>query len=121
MESIAQYLLYAGAVGFPSFFVLRWMYSQWLKANLPAFWAWVLQQRRRDKTIRATREKVDDLEGRLAELEKITRPSVTVKENEESDDITTRLDDVLNRLGSIERMVAQLRHRLRSKGIMTDA
>lgn len=120
IEVVSPYLLYAVAIGFPAFFVLRWVYSQWWKANLPAFWAWLLQQRRRDKMIRATREKVSDLELRLAALEETVGGSSSDQQNEESDDMTARLDDTLLRLGVVERMVAQLRHRLRSKGIMID-
>lgn len=110
IEIAAQYLVYIGAIGFPTFFVLRWVYSQWWKANLPAFWAWLLQQRRRDKTIRETRKKVSDLEQRLAVLE----------ENRGGGEADETLADVLIRLDNCERMLAQLRHRLRQKGIMID-
>ena len=120
IEVVSQYLLFVMAVGLPAFFVFRWAYSQWWKANLPAFWAWVLQNRRRDKTIRETREQVTDLGRRLAELEKNVGDPTVDKENGERDDMTACLDDALNRLGKVERMVAQLRHRLRSKGILID-
>ncbi len=117
---ITQYALLVLAAGIPTFFVLRWVYSQWWKANLPAFWAWLLQQRRRDKMIRATRERVADLAARLAALEEKVGGSVADQKNEERDDLTERLEDTLLRLGAVERLVAQLRHRLRSKGIMID-
>ncbi len=120
IESIAPYLVYVLAVGFPALLVFRWVYSQWWKANLPAFWAWLLQQRRRDKVIRETREQVADLEQRLATLEEKVGGSVTEPKNEESNDITEGLEDVLIRLTKTERLLAQLRHRLRAKGIMLD-
>ncbi len=120
MEVVLPYLLYAGAIGFPSFFVLRWIYSQWWKANLPAFWAWVLQQRRRDKMIRETREKVTELDRRLIKLDEKIGGSAADQKNEENDGITESLENALIRLGNVERMIAQLRHRLRSKGILID-
>ena len=120
IEIVLPYLLYAVAIGFPAFFVLRWFYSQWWKANLPAFWAWLLQQRRRDKMIRETREKVADLERRLVKLDEKIGGSAADQKNEENDGITEGLENALIRLGNVERMVAQLRHRLRSKGIMID-
>ena len=120
IEVVPQYLLFVMAVGLPAFLVFRWAYSQWWKANLPAFWAWVLQNRRRDKMIRETREQVTDLGRRLAELEKNVGDPTVDKENGERNDMTACLDDALNRLGKVERMVSQLRHRLRSKGILID-
>ncbi len=121
IEIVSPYLLYVVAIGFPAFFVLRWLYSQWWKANLPAFWAWVLQQRRRDKVIRVTRERVVDLEQRLAALEKnVGGLESADEENSEREGVTEGLADALLRIGTVERMVAQLRHRLRSKGIMID-
>ncbi len=110
MMEITQYVVYVAAAGFPIFFILRWLYSQWWKANLPAFWAWVLQQRRRDKTIRETRERVDDIEQWLTELE----------HNRNKDEINENQVDMLDRLVHMERLLAQMRHRLRQKGIMID-
>lgn len=117
---IAQILLYTMALGLPSAWIVGWLYRSWRKANLPAFWAWILQQRRRDKTIRTTREQVVDLEQRLGALEEKVGGSMADQKNDERDDITERLEDTLIRLGAVERLVAQLRHRLRSKGIMID-
>lgn len=116
IEIIAQYFMYAMAVGIPSLFVLRWLYRQWWKANLPAIWAWGLQQRRRDKTIRVNRERIEELAKRLARLE----TDMTQVLGDVVGDETENLMDVVKRLNNVERMIAQLRHRLRSKGIMID-
>ncbi len=124
LESIdpyLPYLLYTLAAGFPAFFIFRWVYSQWWKANLPAFWGWVLQQRRRDQVIKATREQVADLQHRLLVLEAtVGEDSATDETNVEQEDITERLESTVIRLSDLERLVAQLRHRLRSRGIMSD-
>lgn len=122
MEIIDPYLLYALALGLPAWLVLRWVYGQWRKANAPALWAWVLQNRRRDRTIRATRERADALEQRVDALELLLESyrERSGRAQEEGGDWAAQLDDALNRLGDCERALAQLKHRLRQRGIGID-
>lgn len=122
MEIIGLYLLYAAAIGFPAWLVLRWVWGSWRKANMPALWAWAFQNRRRDQTIRATREKADALEQRVAGLEGLLEKyrEYTERAGTEGGNWTEQLDDALNRLGAVERAIAQLKHRLRQRGIEVD-
>ncbi len=106
---VGQLLLYVMALGVPSAWITGWLYRMWRKANMPAILGMISRQRRRDETIKKTRERAAALEAlqedyqlRLAKMEK-------------------RLQDFEIRVGKSETAVAQLRHRLRSRGLVTDA
>ncbi len=106
---IAQLLLYVLAIGFPTAWLLSRFYKVWRKANAPSILALVTRQRRRDKKIKETAERVDKLVTALASAE--LRIVATDEMQQEFN----------NRIGKIETKVQQLRSRLRAKGIVIDA
>ena len=67
------------------------------------------RQRRRDATIKQTRERTTVLEG--------------LQENyqQQIDETVKQIQDFEDRIGKLETMIARLRHRLRQRGIVTDA
>ncbi len=118
----SEFLLYMVAVGFPSLFALRWAYHAWWHVKLPALRARLNRQRRRDKVIRETRDTVVDLVTRMAAAEEAAKEAAKeAAETESADDESPDpLVDCQNRLGTLERTIAQLQHRLRQKGINID-
>lgn len=85
------------------------VHQTWVKANMPAFWAWLYQNRRRDRTIKETRKRVDLVEEFCEEVERWS----------ESADV--RFNKLEARTQVLEHQIALLRQKLRSRGIMTDA
>lgn len=109
IAEIGQLLLYVFALGFPTVWLTGWLYRTWRKANMPAILGVLNRQRRRDATIKETRERASALETFRAESE------VRLFEME------AVLKDFEGRVSHAESKVQQLRQKLRSKGILTDA
>lgn len=106
---IGQLLLYVMALGVPSAWIMGWLYRVWRKANAPAILGMIGRQRRRDATIKETRERTTVLEG----LQDTYQQQFTAAEK--------RLQDSEKRIGDLETTIARLRHRLRQRGILMDA
>ncbi len=108
-----QALLYVMALGIPSAWITGWLYRMWRKANMPAILGMISRQRRRDATIKETRERTDIIE--MLQIEFDSRLSAV--ESEMGD----KLRDFEGRVGKMETKISQLRNRLRARGIVTDA
>lgn len=106
---IGQLLLVYLPLGLIVAWVGGWLYRTWRAANMPAILGKLSQSRRRDKTIKTTRERVDALEAWRAESE--MRFGRTV------DDLRA----AEARMSKTESMIAQICQKLRSRGIVTDA
>lgn len=106
---IGQLLLYIMALGIPTVWVTNWLYRAWRRANMPAILGMINRQRRRDATIKETRERAQTLETTQTEIERRLEALVVGAE---------ALED---RVGKLEMRVGQLRQKLRSRGVLTDA
>ncbi len=116
----SEFLLYMAAIGFPGLFAMRWAYHAWWRVKLPALRARLNRQRRRDKVIRETRETVADLVTRMAAAEEAAEEAAAAEAEAADDKSPDSLGAMQNRLGTVERTIAQMRHRLRQKGINID-
>lgn len=106
---IGQLLLYIMALGIPTVWVTNWLYRVWRKANMPALLGMISRQRRRDAAIKETREHAQTLKTSQVEIEMRLEVLVTGAEV---------LED---RVGKLETKIGQLRQKLRSRGVLTDA
>lgn len=106
-------LLYTMALGLPTAWAAGWLYRLWRKANAPALLAMLQRNRRRDKVIKATRERTDVIETWQTE----TEARLQVLENETE----ARISAFGDRVGTMETTIHQLRKKLRSRGIVVDA
>lgn len=109
IAEIGQLLLYIMALGLPTAWVTGWLYRTWRKANMPALLGVISRQHRRDATIKETRERAQVLEVSQTGIE--TRLEALAAEN-------AALED---RIGKVETRIGQLRQKLRSRGVLTDA
>ncbi len=113
---IGQILLYIMALGLPTAWVTGWLYRVWRKANMPAILGVLNRQRRRDNTIKETRLRVDAFEVQHEESEQ-TRIAFEAQLRE----MEAKFQNVEGRVNTTEKMIAQLRQKLRSRGVLSDA
>lgn len=97
----------AGAL--PLAWLLRSLHQTWTKANMPAFWLWLYQNRRRDRVIRETRKHGEALEVFATEM------------GDWSEKTDAHLQKLEERMLSLEQRLGQLRQKLQGRGIVTDA
>ena len=106
---IGQLLLYIMALGVPTVWFTQWLYRMWHKANAPAIIQMISRQRRRDAMIKQTRERTTVLEGLQENVQ------------QQIEETAKQIQDFEVRIQKLETMIARLRHRLRQRGIVTDA
>lgn len=109
IAEITQILLYVLGLGVPTAWLTGWLYRMWRKANMPSILAALKRQRRRDAKIKATGERTDALE--TFQNEAVRRLS----------EMENRLRNSERKVGNMETAISQLRKKLRSRGLITDA
>lgn len=106
---IVQLLLVYLPLGLIVAWVGGWLYRARRAANMPAILGKMDRSRRRDATIKQTRERADALETALAEVQqRLARMEIKLQDRE-------------SQTSKLETMIAQLRQKLRSRGVLTDA
>ena len=113
---IGQILLYIMALGLPTAWVTSWLYRMWRRANMPAILGVLNRQRRRDRTIKETRLRVDAFEVQQEEREQ-TRAALEARLHE----MEAQLQNVAGRVSKLETLIGRLRQRLRARGVLMDA
>lgn len=106
-------LLYTMALVVPTAWVTGWLYRMWRKANAPALVAMFQRNRRRDRVIKATRERTAALETTQSEME---ARLLALEEG-----TAAQISAFSDRVGTMETTISQLRKKLRSRGIVIDA
>lgn len=109
VAEITQILLWIMAIGVPTAWLTGWVYRTWRKANMPAILGLLNRQRRRDKTIKETRDRATAAEGRLSDAEARLEKLEAV------------IPELSEKVGGVQGEHRKLRQRLRSRGILPDA
>lgn len=109
VAEIGEILLWVMAIGVPTAWLTGWVYRMWRKANMPAILGVLNRQRRRDRTIKETRDRAATNESRLSDAEA------------RLEKLEASLPALSEKVGGVQGEHRKLRQKLKSRGVLPDA